>query len=105
MEAFTSTNCSASISIPINIVASGLQESANLMGVQLYPNPASTELTLTWNNGGKADIELFDVQAKLVLSTQLESGNKLNISELGSGVYLLKVSSNNQYTYRKLIVD
>lgn len=105
MDAYTASDCIGSISIPVNIVASGILETANTLGLELYPNPANTEINVSWANGGNGSIELFDVNGKLVLNTEITSGNKLNLAGITRGVYLLKLNSQDQIAYKKLIVD
>jgi PKD repeat protein len=105
MEAYTPGNCVGSTSVQINIVASGLMEAANSMGMELFPNPASNEVTVSWANGGNGSIELFDLGGKLVLTAELGSGNKLNLSGINKGVYLLKLSTQDQSAYKKLMVE
>ncbi len=105
MDAYTSGECLGSISIPVNIVASGLSEAANALGMELFPNPASNEVSVSWTNGGDGRVELFDVSGKLVLNVEITSGNILNLAGITRGVYLLKLSSQDQIAYKKLIVD
>jgi hypothetical protein len=80
-------------------------EAANSMGMELFPNPASNEVTVSWANGGNGSIELFDLGGKLVLTAELGSGNKLNLSGINKGVYLLKLSTQDQSAYKKLMVE
>ncbi len=105
MEAYTSGNCIGTTSIQVNIVASGLMEAANAMGMELFPNPATNEVSINWTKGGNGNIELFDVSGKLVLTTEITSGNKLNLSGLTKGVYLLKLSNQDQSAFKKLIIE
>jgi hypothetical protein len=98
-------NLSGTTSVQVNIVASGIMEAANAMGMELFPNPASNEVSISWTNGGNGSIELFDVSGKLVLTAEVSSGNKLNLSGLTKGVYLLKLSNQDQAAYKKLIIE
>ena len=105
MEGYTSGNCVGTTSVQVNIVASGLMEAANAMGMELFPNPASNEVSISWTNGGSGSIELFDVSGKLVLTAEVSSGNKLNLAGLTKGVYLLKLSNQDQSAFKKLIIE
>jgi PKD repeat protein len=105
MDGFTDAGCESSTSTQINIVASGLLEAANAMGMELFPNPASNEVSISWTNGGSGSIELFDVSGKLVLTAEVSSGNKLNLAGLTKGVYLLKLSNQDQSAFKKLIIE
>jgi PKD repeat protein len=105
MDAYTSGNCVGTTSVQVNIVASGIMEAANAMGMELFPNPATNEVSINWTKGGNANIELFDVGGKLVLTAEITSGNQLNLSGLTKGVYLLKLVNQDQSAYKKLIIE
>ena len=70
----------------------------------IYPNPASTELTVTFSNvvTGHVQMEIFDVCGKLISAsnTEVSTGNKypVNITQMASGSYLLKIT-NSEYRF------
>jgi len=55
----------------------------------LYPNPASEELTISWQNKDTYIISVYNVLGELLLQKNAASAlsETLNISELNSGVY------------------
>ncbi|MCJ7466521.1 MAG: T9SS type A sorting domain-containing protein [Maribacter sp.] len=73
-------------------------------GFKLYPNPVTNGkvFIITGENAPKM-ILIFDVLGTEVLRTTL-LGSELNLSDLGAGVYVLRVFEKNKVATRKLIV-
>ncbi len=70
---------------------------------KVYPNPVSGNLvTIEIDLQGEKNIELFDLSGRRVMKEQLNT-NQINVSELTSGVYLLKISV-SQYTITKKLI-
>jgi hypothetical protein len=76
----------------------GIASYENAGSFSVYPNPATTALTLEMNSAGneKAEIRLLNAMGQLVLSEQrtLQSGNtkmELRLDGISSGVYMLCV--------------
>jgi len=56
--------------------------------LSVYPNPASTEITV---GGHEGLIEIFDMNGRLLLSKQEQNPiSQINIESLSSGIYILK---------------
>ncbi len=89
-----------------NIVFDGViginDQAANQFSV--YPNPAKSFVNISSKDSGVKNISVYDVLGKQVLSTTL-SGERLNISTLNSGVYILKIEQGKTSTTKKLIVQ
>ncbi|MDP9042825.1 MAG: FG-GAP-like repeat-containing protein [Bacteroidota bacterium] len=64
---------------------------------RLYPNPATTDLTLKWkiNSAGSLNISITDLQGKPVVTLMdlTEQVATINLSALSPGYYLLKMYS------------
>jgi len=68
---------------------SNIQNDISAPQVSLFPNPADHILNI--ENAGHAIVELFNMQGKLMATTELdENKTNLDISGLQQGVYLLK---------------
>lgn len=69
--------------------------------ISLYPNPSSGILNIE-NNSGKVlkDISFYSVTGALVKQT---IDNKINISNLQNGIYIVKIQMENQILNYKLI--
>ena len=80
------------------------QESSAIEGLNLYPNPVSNgKVYITSKNDDEKDIIIFDVLGKKVIQTTINS-RELNISNLSSGVYIIKINEGDASATRKLIV-
>ena len=82
-----------------------LQETASTIeGLSLYPNPVSNgKVYITTKNDLDKEIIIFDVLGKKVLQTMLSS-KELNVSNLSSGVYIIKINEKESSATRKLII-
>ncbi len=74
----------------------------------LYPNPADNNVTLQFNQNNQfTKTEIFDLNGRIIKSIDFKSPSSseiINVSDLNSGIYLVKVSQNNKKTVKKLIV-
>jgi hypothetical protein len=63
---------------------------------EIYPNPIDEYLEIDFSekvNQGIYNIEIFDMHGRIVHSATLKnSRNKVNLSSLAKGIYLLKIS-------------
>jgi Secretion system C-terminal sorting domain len=81
-----------------------VQESSSIEGLNLYPNPVSSgKVYITTKNDEDKEIEIFDVLGKKVFQTILSS-RELNVSNLNSGVYIIKIKEEEITATRKLII-
>ncbi|MBC7641250.1 MAG: T9SS type A sorting domain-containing protein, partial [Flavobacterium sp.] len=70
--------------------------------VSVYPNPASSKINVNCNNTIKS-IELYDVQGR-VLETVLNANN-IDVSDKTSGIYFLKITTDNGAKIEKIIKE
>lgn len=70
----------------------------------LYPNPATRGyVNITSNVSGSKNISIFNILGDQVIKTTL-TGDRLDISRLNSGVYILKIEQGNSSVTKKLVV-
>lgn len=82
----------------------GISE-AKRLDFEMYPNPASERVTIQLPSGSDtATVEFYDYVGRLALTqTVTSSDNKIDVNNLTSGVYILKVLSNNKIGSQKFI--
>jgi hypothetical protein len=73
--------------------------------IQVYPNPASTQLTIdagsNWNE--VIALELYDLSGRVVLSERLNARTTIvNLSNFSEGIYILKL--NGTGVLKKIVV-
>jgi Secretion system C-terminal sorting domain len=78
---------------------------------KLYPNPASSHVTMTFDHeiNGEITIEVFSVIGnrveKQVIQAHGEKTFTLNTSELPEGVYMLKVSDGKSSDVKRIRIQ
>lgn len=77
-------------------------ENPSVNSILVYPNP-TTDYIIVSGLEGNSKVEIYTITGQLVQETTFDSEIRLNI-DLNSGLYLVKVSSNNQSITRKIIV-
>ncbi|OYU95121.1 MAG: hypothetical protein CFE21_12505 [Bacteroidetes bacterium B1(2017)] len=97
--------CNNKDSVQLTIVATGLATNKVNDLFTMYPNPTSSDITLTWDGTKTGKLEVFDVNSKQVLSTEVQSGKGLSLDGLSKGIYLLKLELGSEIGYRKLILN
>ncbi|GGE18381.1 T9SS-dependent M36 family metallopeptidase [Psychroflexus salis] len=76
---------------------------------KLWPNPAKHQIHLDLGNriSGEVEISIFNINGKKLVNYRKDASNAivLPINELNSGVYLIKVISNEATFTKKLLVN
>ncbi|MEE4114833.1 MAG: T9SS type A sorting domain-containing protein, partial [Marinilabiliaceae bacterium] len=72
--------------------------------IKLFPVPASTILTVSYE-GGVRQLEILDLTgSRVYLSEQLNNAeHKIDVSSLPKGIYFIKISTDNKLLTRKFI--
>ena len=79
-------------------------DASDRLGLNIFPNPVSSGyVTLKTSVSGVKNVELFDLNGRIVLKTSL-STNTLNVSSVNPGVYFIKLSINGVSETSKLII-
>lgn len=90
------------------MITSGMGDlDGNMLDIQLFPNPVSDILTVG-SSQAKTDIftiELFDVNGKLLLSSEMKGGTpaRLDLSAFSRGSYFLKVFNEKSMGVARLV--
>ncbi len=100
-------------SVLVNNITVGINDilAGSGKGFALYPNPASSKLSIAFDNPLTTDteIKIFDYSGTLVKTYKAGSGgSEYTIDDLGlkSGIYLIRISSGGlDYGFKKLIVS
>lgn len=88
----TRSNIVSSLSVGIGNI-----ETEQLM---LYPNPAENKIWLTINTGEKS-YEIYSIQGTLIKRGLVKES--IDVSDLRSGLYYIRINSNNQWTSHKFV--
>ena len=93
---------SAPVTATIEAEFDGVVEE-NATKVSLYPNPAENELNI-FTNAQSFEYQMINSLGQVVMSGVANGNAKLNVSELGNGVYFLKVVANGNADIQKVII-
>ena len=84
----------------------GIAENS-LDNFKVYPNPVEGQLNLSWSSVNFPDemnIQVYNLSGKKVFDQSYDQKpSELNVSQLASGVYLLKVVSGDQSAVRRIV--
>ena len=82
---------------------------ANQIAVTLYPNPASDNATLDINGLNQdAKVVVSDLQGRILSQDNINAGTTrytINVSNMSSGVYYIRIITDNVVSTQKLIVE
>jgi cyanophycinase-like exopeptidase len=82
--------------------------SLKLNNLNIYPNPIAEYVRITANQELIKDIKIIDLKGNIVYQS-LEVLNvfnySINLSYLNSGIYIVKIESDNEITFQKLIKE
>jgi len=86
----------------------GIGENNLSSQINVYPNPASDELNIVFDNfksENEIHIELINSSGSLVLKSNiLQKESKLDLANLQPGVYILKIVKDGEIAYKKVVV-
>ncbi|WP_417858060.1 DUF5689 domain-containing protein [Xanthomarina gelatinilytica] len=75
-----------------------------LTDFSVYPNPTSTGyVNITSKTNDVINVAVFDILGKQVINNTVNN-NRLDVSTLTTGVYIMKISQNGQVITKKLVV-
>jgi hypothetical protein len=82
----------------------------NLYMIDIYPNPASESLIITWQKDVDTDVEIafLDITGKEIyhemIAQTLQAEVFIPVNNLAEGVYLLQIKANNALYVEKIRV-
>ena len=88
-----------------------IAENPNQLIFQAFPNPASSELTIQYQSQKPVKITLQNLVGKQIAELPAGKGSsglqrlKVDVSNYPKGVYLLKLETEGQAVFRKLILQ
>lgn len=81
---------------------SGINAIGKEKALTVFPNPASTQITI--NNVDQADLDIRSIDGKVIYSSKINSTtNTIDISRFASGVYLISVKTDSDMRVVKFV--
>jgi len=92
--------------LKIDLTAPTLSVKQNsISDLKMYPNPVSNgTLYITSNSSNAKTVAVYDILGKQVLNTKT-SNNAVNVANLKSGAYIVKITEDGNTDTRKLIIE
>lgn len=73
--------------------------------IGLYPNPTNKGfVNITTNVSGQITVDVYDILGKVIISSKIDN-NRLDVSNLKAGMYVIKIKQNDIITTKKLIIN
>ncbi len=75
--------------------------------IEIYPNPATNIITINSKlDFLELNLEIYDLSGKLIMNKMIFKDNlTININEIQSGIYMLKIKHNDACQIHKLIIQ
>lgn len=83
----------------------GIQESRELVGVGMYPNPTTGLLNFTTIWGGNHAIEVLDILGNQVMTQRLNGNGTIDLTGMAKGVYMVRVEHANGTMVQRVALD
>jgi hypothetical protein len=98
------TGCSITISKVLNFT--GLAENTIAASITMSPNPANNYIQVTVGDNKTYSLKVLNVQGELLQHIPLTKEAKLDVSNMGSGMYLMLISDESRnLTTKRFIVQ
>lgn len=69
--------------------------------VKIYPNPSSSFIAIQSKENKKLDIEIVNMQGRSVIKSTVSSDEKINISQLPTGQYMININEGQRRVVEK----
>jgi hypothetical protein len=81
----------------------GLEELAALNNTSVYPNPIMNDLYIKNPTNAELNIQMLDMSGVLIKEEKINASIQWDLSGLQAGVYLVKVSTKDNFSVKKFI--
>lgn len=93
-----------SIQHDLSLGTAGLEEIEEHNSVSIYPNPSSDVVEIVSNKIEIYTVKIIDPTGKLCFLRKVKAGEKINVAEFQSGLYLFQIESENgEQVTRKIL--
>ena len=106
---YTLTNAGADTTYDMFLAKSGngtgINELSNSLGISVFPNPATDKITVETSGASKGScLAIVNIEGQQLITRQItEAKTQIDISDLPSGVYFVRVSSERTVSIGKFV--
>ena len=83
----------------------GMDEREELEGVNVFPNPTSGLVNLTFTVQGAYTVELINALGEMVSTERLNGNSTIDLSDLAKGVYSVRISNREKTTVQRISLN
>jgi hypothetical protein len=99
-------------SLMVHVLMTSVKDLSSIHAIKLFPNPTNNEVTISLNSLKPQDlmIKIYDVLGKVCMSDLIKGASaqiskNYSVIHLNHGIYFVEISSNEEKTIVKLIVE
>jgi len=75
----------------------------SMTSISIFPNPINSVLNVNLKFDRTTQIDIYDVMGKKVFTTTINSSKRIQLRELRSGIYIIKLKQDNASLTKRLI--
>ena len=75
------------------------------LDIKVYPNPVNTEFVIEVSSEEVLAYQLMSYKGDVVLKGNISQKAKINIEDIASGIYILRMFNDNSFYYYKLAIN
>lgn len=90
------------IDIPLITRSSGIGQNEKAK-INIYPNPVSDKITVDFSSLGQARCQVVDIIGKTLIDRKIGSGEKIDVSSLVAGSYLIIITGSDVHYQAKIL--
>jgi hypothetical protein len=77
----------------------------NSLGINMYPNPTTGDVTIVKDIAGTASIVLTDLNGKVLLNHSFDAPTQLNLNTYPKGLYLINIEMNGVHFVERIALQ
>jgi hypothetical protein len=86
-------------------VQTGISNTLAIAGLELYPNPANSQVTIKFDDQRILQLTMFTTGGQQVFGMlNVANNTTLDISKMARGVYFIKLSDGSSQMFKKLVI-
>ena len=85
------------------VIAEELKDYENQ--IQIFPNPTKDILNFRINNSDACELFIYNNLGQIVFSKTVRNEEQINVQNLNSGLYYLKISNNEKTFFEKILIE
>ncbi len=101
----TNANGCADTSACVTVSTVGVKEN-DFQNLSLSPNPATSQVKLSYDFAGSVDVTVYDAQGKVVIARQsLSTGSVIGVAQLEPAVYFFAIDNGSETVVKRIVKE